>query len=110
MLKMLNHPLDKIILLEMLDQSFRSNNHQRVGEQIAFLLDKYGIPPSSHQRKNFGSTLSEVRKISYPTIHPFIEKKLRQETRLVIIPGEGKPLKAHLKARKKQGVQMILTI
>ena len=107
MLKMLNHPLDKIILLEMLDQSFRSNNHQRVGEQIAFLLDKYGIPSFfSPAEKTLAQLYLKLGKFLTRLSIPLLKKKLRQETRLVIIPGEGKPLKAHLKARKKQGVQM----
>ncbi len=34
MMRLLTHPLDKVILTKMIDQSFRSENTQRVAEQI----------------------------------------------------------------------------
>ncbi|MCP4297658.1 MAG: aldehyde dehydrogenase family protein [Proteobacteria bacterium] len=107
MQKMLSRPLDKITLVEMLDQSFRSNNHYRVAQQINYLLSKYGIPSFFSTWEMF--LVQVYLKIGkyFPQISiPLMKKRLKQETRLVIIPGEEELLKEHLRVRKKQGVQM----
>ena len=40
---MLSHPKDKVFLIELMDQSFRSANPARVANQIEYLFDKYGM-------------------------------------------------------------------
>ena len=37
-------PRNKILLTQLIDQSFRSRNYRRVADQIYYLLCKYGIP------------------------------------------------------------------
>ncbi|MEJ2657677.1 MAG: hypothetical protein P8012_10865, partial [Desulfobacterales bacterium] len=44
MMRLLTHPLDKVILTKMIDQSFRSHNPGRVADQINSVLKKYGVP------------------------------------------------------------------
>ena len=44
MMRLLIHPLDKVILTKMIDQSFRSHNPGRVADQINSVLKKYGVP------------------------------------------------------------------
>ena len=39
--KMLSHPKDKVFLIELMDQSFRSHDPKRVANQIAYLFSKY---------------------------------------------------------------------
>ncbi|NLC27749.1 MAG: hypothetical protein GX780_03130, partial [Campylobacteraceae bacterium] len=41
--KMLSNPMDKILLIELMDQSFRSKTPKRVADQVQFLFDKYGM-------------------------------------------------------------------
>ena len=38
MLRLLTHPMDKIVLTKMIDQSFRSHNPARVADQINSIL------------------------------------------------------------------------
>ncbi|MGC9351926.1 MAG: hypothetical protein ACP5D3_08045, partial [Sulfurovum sp.] len=41
MLKMLKNPLNKIFLIELLDQSFRSKDPKRVADQLDHIFEKY---------------------------------------------------------------------
>ena len=44
MKRLVTHPLDKVILTKMIDQSFRSESTARIADQINYLLAKYGVP------------------------------------------------------------------
>ena len=41
--KMLEHPKDKALLIELMDQCFRSKSNARIADQIVFLLEKHGM-------------------------------------------------------------------
>lgn len=41
--RLLDNPMDKVILTKLIDQSFRSNNSSRVADQIHSLLTEYCI-------------------------------------------------------------------
>ena len=44
MTRLLTNPKDKILLTKIIDQSFRPHDPERVAEQIATLLEEYGVP------------------------------------------------------------------
>jgi RHH-type proline utilization regulon transcriptional repressor/proline dehydrogenase/delta 1-pyrroline-5-carboxylate dehydrogenase len=107
MIRLLTHPLDKVILTKMIDQSFRSHNPGRVADQINSLLRKYGVPDffSSVDKLLVQMFLGLGRYIPSISVPKVIEK-MRHDSSRAIIPGEPEILYAHLKKRKKQGVQM----
>ena len=107
MMRLLIHPLDKVILTKMIDQSFRSHNPGRVADQINSLLRKYGVPDffSSVDKLLVQMFLGLGRYIPSISVPKVIEK-LRHDSSRAIIPGEPDVLYAHLQKRKKQGVQM----
>ena len=39
--RLLTHPLDKVVLTRMIDQCFRSHDHERVADQVNHLLREY---------------------------------------------------------------------
>jgi len=41
--KMLEHPKDKALLIELMDQCFRCESNDRIANQIIFLLEKHGM-------------------------------------------------------------------
>ena len=41
---LVTHPPDKVVLTQLIDQSFRSENAARVADQTNYLLEKYGVP------------------------------------------------------------------
>ncbi len=42
--RLFTNPKDKVILTQLIDQSFRSSDFRRVANQIHYLLSRYGIP------------------------------------------------------------------
>lgn len=44
MKRLLTHPLDKVILTRLIDQSFRSHHNSRIADQVNSVLEQYGAP------------------------------------------------------------------
>ena len=107
MIRLLTHPMDKVILAKMIDQSFRSHDTARVAEQINSLLKKYGVPDffSSVDKLLVQMFLGLGRYIPSISVPKMIDK-MRHDSSRAIIPGESEKLTAHLHMRKKQGVRM----
>ena len=107
MMRLLTHPMDKVILTKMIDQSFRSHNPGRVADQINSVLRKFGVPDffSSVDKLLVQMFLGLGRYIPSISVPKVIEK-MRHDSSRAIIPGEADALYAHLAKRKKQGIQM----
>ncbi|MGD8387430.1 MAG: bifunctional proline dehydrogenase/L-glutamate gamma-semialdehyde dehydrogenase [Desulfobacteraceae bacterium] len=107
MKRLLNHPKDKVILTRLIDQSFRSENPQRVADQINTLLREYGVPEffSRVDRLLVQMFLGLGRYLPSVSV-PKMIGKMRQDSSRAIIPGEPDVLSEHLNRRKSQGVRM----
>jgi RHH-type proline utilization regulon transcriptional repressor/proline dehydrogenase/delta 1-pyrroline-5-carboxylate dehydrogenase len=44
MVRLLTHPMDKVVLTKLIDQSFRSHDNRRVADQVNTLLRSRGVP------------------------------------------------------------------
>jgi RHH-type transcriptional regulator, proline utilization regulon repressor / proline dehydrogenase / delta 1-pyrroline-5-carboxylate dehydrogenase len=107
MVRLLTHPMDKVILTKMIDQSFRSQDSARVADQVNNLLREFGVPDffSKVDRLLIQMFLGLGRHFPALTVPKMIEK-MRHNSSRAIIPGEPETLHAHLQKRKKQGVRM----
>ncbi|MFZ0242434.1 MAG: bifunctional proline dehydrogenase/L-glutamate gamma-semialdehyde dehydrogenase [Desulfobacterales bacterium] len=107
MQRLLSHPMDKVALTRMIDQSFRSHNPARVADQINSLLRRYGVPDffPKFDRLLVQMFLGLGRHFPALTIPKMIEK-MRHNSSRAIIAGEPEALHAHLRKRKRQGVRM----
>jgi len=107
MMRLLTHPMDKIVLTKLIDQSFRSENSHRVADQINNLLSEYGVPDffSSVEKLLVQMFLSVGRYIPNFSV-PKMINRMRHDSSRAIIPGEPDVLHAHLRKRKKQGIRM----
>ncbi len=107
MLRLLTHPMDKVVLTKIIDQSFRSSNTSRVANQVNSLLREFGVPDffSSFEKVLIQMFLGLGRHFPYFSVPRMIEK-MRHNSSRAIIPGEPDMLHAHLKKRKDQGVRM----
>lgn len=105
--RMLQNPEDKVTLVQMTDEAFRSNRASRTAEHLTHILDAQGVPRffSPLDRallrgfKTFGGWLPGVAV-------PMVKEHMRQETANVIVPAEPDLLRSHLEARQKLGVRM----
>lgn len=101
--KMLEHPKDKALLIELMDQCFRSKSNARVADQICFLIEKHGMAHFFTTKDktllwlftNFGKYLPSLSV-------PLFVNQIREDTKTVVIKGEDQPFNAHLIQRKEE--------
>ena len=107
MLRLLTHPMDKVILTKLIDQSFRSHDPTRVADQVNSILRGYGVPDffTKVDRLLVQMFLGLGRHIPTLTV-PKMIGKMRQNSSRAIIAGEPESLHEHLEKRRKQGVRM----
>lgn len=109
--RMLKDPMNKIFLIELLDQSFRSKNPHRVADQIEYIFRKY-------KETSFFSVFEELLVLSFRKVGiymtnisvPIFIKYLRNDIKNVVIPGEEKALIKHIKKRKTEGTRVNINI
>ncbi len=105
--RMMASNADKVTLIEMTDQAFRSENPERAADQLTHILDVQGVPRffSPFDRallkgfQSFGNYLPGVAV-------PLVKDKMREETANVVLPAERDHLARHLAARNAAGIRM----
>ncbi len=109
--KMLSHPRDKVFLIELMDQSFRSKNPARVANQIKFLFSKYEMASFFTTPERFLVFLFLNVGVYFPQISvPLFVKNVRDDTKTVVIKGEDDTLNAHLVKRHAEGTRVNLNL
>ena len=101
--RMFLHPDGKALLIELMDQSFRSSLKGKVANQIVFLLSKHSI-------SDFFTTLEKVLLLFFKYFGqllpffsvPLFVKQIRDDTKNVVIKGEEGVFNSHLIKRKKE--------
>src|SRR6056297_2097956 len=107
MRRLLTHPLDKVVLTRMIDQCFRSHDNDRVADQVNHLLREYGVPDFFSRVERLLIQMFMGLGRYFPSVSvPRMVEKMRLSSSRAIIPGESRPLHAHLEKRKDQGVRM----
>lgn len=107
MKRLLTHPMDKVVLSKLIDQSFRSHDADRVADQVNRILRTHGTPDFfSHVEKLLIQMFLGLGRHFPALTVPSMILKIRSASSRAIIPGERKALLAHLQERKRQGVRM----
>ena len=109
--RMIRNPHDKATMIQMTDQTFRSEKPGRAVDQLTHILDAQGVPRYFNPVdkalirgfQSFGSYLPGVAV-------PLIKEKMRAETANVILPAEEKVLNDHLSKRRDAGLRMNLNV
>ena len=109
MMRLLNNPMDKVILTRMMDQGFRSGSVARVADQINNLMRTSGIPQffTATEKLLMRLFLGLGRHVPAVSVPQIIEK-MRANSRRSIIAGESETLHRHLQQRRAEGVRMNL--
>ena len=107
MVRLLTHPMDKVVLTKMIDQSFRSSDSRRVADQVNAILKSHGVPDffSKVEKLLVQMFLGIGRHVPSLTVPKMIEK-MRQDSSRAIIAGEAEALHAHLRKRRDEHVRM----
>ena len=107
MVRLLTHPMDKVVLTKMIDQSFRPSDNRRVADQVNAILSAHGVPDffSRVEKLLVQMFLGLGRHVPSLTVPKMIEK-MRQDSSRAIIAGEAEALHAHLRKRREERVRM----
>ncbi len=107
MQRLMDRPMDKVVLTRMIDQSFRSHDPGRVADQVSAILRSHGIPDffSTVDRLMIQMFLGPGKLFPGLTVPKMIEK-MRENSSRAIIPGEADALRAYLEKRKQEGVRV----
>ena len=105
--RMLQTPADKVTLVKLTDQAFRSRTAARTAEHLTHILDVQGVP-------RFFSPLDRALLRGFQTFGgwlpgvavPLVKEHMQHETANVVVPAESELLATHLAARARDGVRM----
>lgn len=107
MQKMFARPLDKVLLIDLMDQSFRTKDNARVADQVEYIFDKYGMATFFSTPEKFLIFLFRNIGVYLPDISvPLFIKSIRDNTDTVVLKGEDALLNAHLQKRKSEGTRV----
>lgn len=105
MMKLLENPKSKVMLIELLDRSFRTSDFHASYELISFTINKYGM-------SDFFTTWEKILLQAFlsvggtfPTLSvPFFVNHLKNDTKAMVLSNNPITLKAHSEARKKENI------
>src|SRR5688572_26599411 len=107
--RMMVDPHGKALTIALADQAFRSHRPERIADQLAYLLERYGVPEYMDWWERVALLLGGAMAHYLPSlVVPPIVARLRQETQNVILPGEEEDLRRYVEARRRAGMRLNL--
>src|SRR4030095_16294766 len=107
--RMLADPHGKDLTIALADQAFRSHRPERIADQLAYLLHRYGVPQYMDWWERAALLLGGAMAHYLPSlVVPPIGARLRHETQNVILPGEESELTRYLTERRRDGMRLKL--
>src|SRR4029078_5374963 len=93
---MVEDPRVKELTIALTDQAFRSRRPERIADQIAYLLDRYGVPRFMEWWERVCLLLGGVMAPYLPSVvAPRILARLRHESESFILPAEEDALRRY---------------
>jgi RHH-type proline utilization regulon transcriptional repressor/proline dehydrogenase/delta 1-pyrroline-5-carboxylate dehydrogenase len=107
--RMMADPHGKELTIALADQAFRSHRPERIADQLAYLLERYGVPQYMDWWERVALLLGGAMAHYLPSlVVPPIVARLRHETQNVILPGEEEDLRRYIGERRRAGVRLNL--
>jgi RHH-type transcriptional regulator, proline utilization regulon repressor / proline dehydrogenase / delta 1-pyrroline-5-carboxylate dehydrogenase len=107
--RMMADPHGKELTIALADQAFRSRRPERIADQLAYLLERYGVPQYMDWWERVALLLGGAMAHYLPSlVVPPIVARLRHETQNVILPGEEEDLRRYLEERRHAGMRLNL--
>jgi RHH-type proline utilization regulon transcriptional repressor/proline dehydrogenase/delta 1-pyrroline-5-carboxylate dehydrogenase len=109
--RMLDDPRNKIFLIELLDQSFRSGDPKRIANQLDHIFQKYEGTDVFTPFETLLLMLFKYVGIALPSISvPLFVQYLRNDISDIVIKGEPSALGEHLMMRRSEGTRVNINI
>ncbi len=103
MQKLLNNPKNKVMLIELLDRSFRCEDKCASFALIEYTLNKYGIADFFNAFEKFLLfSFLHLGKLAPKLSVPFFISRLRDDTKTMVLDANTKTLEPHIKKRKNK--------
>jgi RHH-type proline utilization regulon transcriptional repressor/proline dehydrogenase/delta 1-pyrroline-5-carboxylate dehydrogenase len=107
--RMIVDPNGKELTIALADQAFRSRRPERIADQLASLLERYGVPQYMDWWERVALLLGGAMAHYLPSlVVPPIVNRLRHETQNVILSGEEEDLRRYLDERRRAGMRLNL--
>ena len=107
--RMMADPHGKDLTIALADQAFRSHRPERIADQLAYLLERHGVPRFMDWWERAALLLGGAMAHYLPSlVVPPIVSRLRHETQNVILPGEEEDLRRYLEERRRAGMRLNL--
>jgi RHH-type proline utilization regulon transcriptional repressor/proline dehydrogenase/delta 1-pyrroline-5-carboxylate dehydrogenase len=107
--RMMGDPHGKELTIALADQAFRSRRPERIADQLAYLLERYGVPHYMDWWERVGLLLGGAMAHYLPSlVVPPLMSRLRHETQNLILPGEEDDLRRYLEERRRSGMRLNL--
>jgi RHH-type proline utilization regulon transcriptional repressor/proline dehydrogenase/delta 1-pyrroline-5-carboxylate dehydrogenase len=107
--RMMADPHGKELTIALADQAFRSHRPARIADQLAYLLERYGVPRYMDWWERVALQLGGAMAHYLPSlVVPPIVARLRHETQNVILPGEEEDLRRYIEGRRRAGLRLNL--
>ena len=111
MKRMLKNPMNKIFLIELLDQSFRTHDSKRIANQLEYIFSKYEDTDIFTDFEQLLVWSFRHLGIYAPDISvALFIKYLRQDISDIVIKGEDYSLNKHLKRRGEEHTRVNINI
>lgn len=111
MKRMLEDPKNKVFLIELLDQSFRSLDNNRIADQLEYIFEKYNNTTFFTEFEQLLVWLFRHVGVYVPFVSiPLFIQYLRNDIKNIVIKGEDKPLNAHLQKRINEDTRVNINI
>jgi RHH-type proline utilization regulon transcriptional repressor/proline dehydrogenase/delta 1-pyrroline-5-carboxylate dehydrogenase len=107
--RMIADPHGKELTIALADQAFRSHRPERIADQLAYLLERFGVPHYMDWWERVALVLGGAMAHYLPSlVVPPIVSRLRHETQNVILPAEEEDLRLYLEERRRAGMRLNL--
>ena len=107
--RMMTDAHGKDLTIALADQAFRSRRPERIADQLAHLLERYGVPRYMDWWERVALLLGGAMAHYLPSlVVPPIVARLRHETENVILPGEEEALRRYIEGRRRAGLRLNL--
>ncbi|MDR2038931.1 MAG: bifunctional proline dehydrogenase/L-glutamate gamma-semialdehyde dehydrogenase [Bacteroidales bacterium] len=102
---LVQHPNDKVLLSKMLDESSQIRSNRKLSRRVKLLIERYGVPEFFPKSDAFLLKLFTWIGYRFPAIAmPIFKKRLRMDTKKIIIKEERPALDKHLDSRRKEQI------
>ncbi len=109
MARLMEDPRGKAMTLLLADQVFRSHAARRSANQFRHLIRDHGVPHYLPFWERGMMAAGGAASLLAPSlVVPMISRKMRAESRSVILPSEEGPLGEYMESRRRRGVEINL--